>query len=100
MGPMLSNLGTARLAAGKLAEAADLAARGARRAPNHSILVMLAAATAMLVDDAAAAAHWRTVALERRPDASVDLFRQAVRYGDPRLEDTVCRAMRQAGFPE
>lgn len=100
MGPVLSSLGTAQVVAGNLAEAADLAARGARRAPNHSIVIMAAAATAMMIDDAAAVAHWRNAVLTKRPDASVGLYLQAVCYGDPGLADTYRRALRQAGFPE
>jgi tetratricopeptide (TPR) repeat protein len=100
MGPVLSSLGTAQVAAGNLTGAADLAARGARRAPNHSIVVMAAAATAMMIDDAAAVVHWRDAVLTKRPDASISLYLGAVRYGDPGLADTFRRALRQAGFPD
>ena len=99
MGPMLAHLGLTRLVGGRYAEAAGLAARGARVAPNHTLLAMVAAATAILADDAVAAAHWRTVTLERRPDASVSLFRQGPQYA-PDLDDLLHAALRRAGFPE
>jgi TolB-like protein len=99
MGPMLSNLGVARVAAGNLTEGAALAARGARRAPNHTILAMIAAATAMLIDDVAEAAYWRDAALSRRPDASVHLLWQGVQYAAG-LAESFHTALLRAGFPE
>lgn len=99
MGPMLSNLGFAHVSHGRFADAAELAARGARLAPNHTIIVMMASATAILAGDAAAAAHWRTVALERRPDASIGLLRQGLQYAVG-LNATLHDALRRAGFPD
>ncbi len=99
MGPMLVHLGLTQLVGGRYAEAAGLAARGARVAPNHTFLTMVAAATATLADDAVAAAHWRTVTLERRPDASVSLFRQGPQYA-PDLDGLLHAALRRAGFPD
>jgi TolB-like protein len=99
IGPMLTNLGVAHLAQGRLSDAADLTARGARLAPNHTILLMAAAAAAILVDDVAAAAHWRGATLERRPDASVSQFRQGPQYA-PELDSLMHAALRRAGFPD
>lgn len=100
MGPMLSNLGVVALGAGRLAEAADLAARGARRAPNHFILVMMAAATAALTGDFAAAARWREAVLARMPGASVAQFRGAVPYSAPGIGQMIGEGLRLAGFPD
>ena len=100
MGPMLSNLGVVALGAGRLAEAADLAARGARRAPNHFILVMMAAATAALTGDFAAAARWREAVLARMPGASVPQFRGAVPYSAPGIRQMLGEGARLAGFPD
>lgn len=99
MGPMLTHLGIAQVAAGNLAKGAELTARGARRAPNHSLLAMIAAATAMLTDDTVAAAYWRDAALSRRPDASVGLLRQGVQYSAG-LDEMFHGALRRVGFPE
>jgi hypothetical protein len=48
----------------------------------------------------ATVAHWRKAVLTKSPDASVGLYLQAVRYGDPGPADTYRRTLRRVGFPE
>jgi TolB-like protein len=100
MGPMLSNLGAVALAEGRLTEAADLTARGARRAPNHFLLSMIAAATAAQAGDLAAASRWREAVLALMPGASVAQFCSSVPYLAPGLGQMVSEGLRLSGFPE
>ncbi len=88
----------AGISRGDYAAAADWAGAAARTPRAHVIIDLIAAVAHHLSDDRPNALHWASVARERKPDVTAELFFDGLPIADPPLRAQVAASLADLGF--
>lgn len=96
---MCATYAKAKFVTGDLHAALEWAERGAGAVNAHHLPVLVAAAIAELTGFHTRAENWRDKALEKRPDATISGFLDALPMGGGELATKFSKALRQLGLP-